>query len=244
MERSKGLPSWIRFGKRSLSYLLEGVEAWCRGESSSRCLKVWEDGGRKFKLQCRSNEASRFLLCSVRDVEAKKYCLVFPEGKGLGYKKLRALGISTPAMNKVFPGVPISKKVGSSFKEKEKGIYADAIRVKRGELGESLWLHLRDRELLCREEQLSRCLVGCFGDILDSVPPLSSFKGWAHARWALRGGLKISKLGGAFLLFEFENKSEADMVLLRGNMRESFRCKDEDLKWGVFGMGAMPRKFR
>ncbi|RVX05910.1 hypothetical protein CK203_023878 [Vitis vinifera] len=182
LRRSKGLPSWIRFGKRSLSYLLEGVEAWCRGESSSRCLKVWEDGGRKFKLQCRSNEASRFLLCSVRDVEAKKYCLVFPEGKGLGYKKLRALGISTPAMNKVFPGVPISKKVGSSFKEKEKGIYADAIRVKRGELGESLWLHLRDRELLCREEQ--------------------------------------------------------------GNMRESFRCKDEDLKWGVFGMGAMPRKFR
>ncbi|KAL6329246.1 hypothetical protein AAG906_014858 [Vitis piasezkii] len=184
LRRSKGLPSWIRFGERSLSYLLEGVEAWCKGESSSRCLKVWEDGGRKFKLQCRSNEASRFLLCSVRDVEAKKYCLVFPKGKGLVggwfllYKKLRALGISTPIVSKVFPGVPISKKVGSSFKEKEKRIYADAIRVKTGEPGESLWLHLGDRELLCREEQ-----------------------------------------------------------------RESFNYKDEDLKWGVFGMGAMPRKF-
>ncbi|RVW58011.1 hypothetical protein CK203_113085 [Vitis vinifera] len=29
----------------------------------------------------------------------------------------------------------------------------------------------------------------------DSIPPLSSFKGWVHARWALRGGLRISKLG-------------------------------------------------
>ena len=73
------------------------VEAWCRGESSSRCLKVWEDGGRKFRLECRSNEAGRFILCLVLDVEAKKYCLVFPEGKGLvgGWfllaKKLRAL---------------------------------------------------------------------------------------------------------------------------------------------------------
>ena len=96
------------------------------------------------------------------------------------------------------------------------------------------------------EEQFSRSLVGCFGDSSDSVPLLSSLKGWVHASWALRGGLKISKLGGAFLLLEFENKCEADMVLLRGNKwfkRESFICKDGDLKWGVFGMGAMPRKF-
>ena len=27
LERSRGFSSWIRFGKRSLSYLLEGVEA-------------------------------------------------------------------------------------------------------------------------------------------------------------------------------------------------------------------------
>ena len=54
-----------------------------RGESSSRRLKVWEEGGRKFRLDCYTNKAGRFLLCSVRDVEAKKFCLVFPEGKGL-----------------------------------------------------------------------------------------------------------------------------------------------------------------
>ena len=161
LERSdKGFSSWIRFGERSLSYLLEGVEAWCRGESSSRCLKVWEDGGRKFRLECQSNEAGRFILCLVLDVEAKKYCLVFPEGKGLvgGWfllaKKLRALGVSTPTLSKAFSGVSISKRGGCGFKEKEKGkgTYADGTRVKTGELGESLWVHLGDQELLCREE--------------------------------------------------------------------------------------------
>ena len=82
MERSKGFSSWIRFGEKSLSLLLEVVEAWCRGESSSRCLKVWE-GGRKFRLECGSNVVGRFLLCSMRDLEAKRFCIVFPEGKGL-----------------------------------------------------------------------------------------------------------------------------------------------------------------
>ena len=83
LEMSKGFSSWIKFGEKSLSYLLEGVEDWCRGESSSRCLKVWEERGRKFRLECHSNEAGRFLLCSMRDLEAKRFCLVFPEGKGL-----------------------------------------------------------------------------------------------------------------------------------------------------------------
>ena len=62
-------------------------------------------------------------------------------------------------------------------------------------------------------------MVGCFGDSFELVPPLSSLKGWVLASWILRGGSKISKLGGAFVLFEFENKCEADLVLLRGNIR-------------------------
>ena len=137
-----------------------------------------------------------YALCSVRDVEAKKYCLVFPEGKGLvgGWfllaKKLRALGVSTLAMSKVFPGDPISEKVGCSYKEKVKGTYAYALRVKTGEPGESLWVHLGDRELLCREEQLSCCLVGCFGDSFESIPPLSSLKGWMLVSWILGEGGK------------------------------------------------------
>ena len=91
--------------------MLEGEETWYRGDSSSRCLKVWENGGRKFKLECQSNEASRFLLCLVQDMKAKKYCLVFPKVKGLVgawfmlYMKLRALGVSTSALSNTCPSV-------------------------------------------------------------------------------------------------------------------------------------------
>ena len=83
LERSKDFSSWIKFGEKSFSFLLEEVEDWCRGESSSRRLKVWEEGGRKYRLECLSNDADRYLLCSVRDLEAKRFCLVFPKGKGL-----------------------------------------------------------------------------------------------------------------------------------------------------------------
>ena len=160
LERSKGFSSWIRFGEKSLCYLLEGVEDWCRGESSSRCLKVWEEGGRKFRLEYRSNEAGRFSLCSVRDLEAKRFCLVFPEGKGLvgGWfllaQKLRALGFSTSALSKGDLGTSNSENDGYSVKGKEKGktVYAEVARVKTGELGDSLWVHVGDRDLLSREE--------------------------------------------------------------------------------------------
>ena len=86
----------------------------------------------------------------MQDVEDKKYCLIFLKGKGLVggrfllAKKLRALGVSTLAVSKVFSGVPIFEKVGCSFKEKVKGTYANATRVKTGEPGESLWLHFGD----------------------------------------------------------------------------------------------------
>lgn len=116
LERSKGFSSWIKFGEKSLSSLLEGVEEWCREESSSRILRVWEEGGRKYRLECRSNAAGRYLLCSVRDLEAKRFCLVFPEGKSLvgGWfmlaQKLRALGITNQPMRNVELGNSTSVK--------------------------------------------------------------------------------------------------------------------------------------
>ena len=77
-----------------------------------------------------------------------------------------------------------------------------------------------------------RCLVRRFGDNPDSVPPLSSLKEWVYARWTLRGGvLRISKLGGPFVLFKFENKCEVDVVLLRGS--RWFKGREVHLqRWG------------
>lgn len=71
------------------------------------------------------NEAERFLLYFMQDLKAKKFCLVFPEGKGLveGWflmvDKLRALGVSTPAEGKSFFGQGgfSPKKVVCSSKE-------------------------------------------------------------------------------------------------------------------------------
>ncbi|WKA10977.1 hypothetical protein VitviT2T_028516 [Vitis vinifera] len=184
-------------------YLLEfpqnfeaGVEDRCRGESSSRRLKVWEEGGRKYRLECRSNEVGRYLLCSVRNLEAKRFCLVFPEGKGLvgGWlvlaQKLRALGISIPALSKGDLGTSNSEKDGYRVKGKEKGkgVYAEAMRKETGELGEALWVHVGNRDLLKREEQLSCCLVGCFGDSVEVVPSLSLLKEWAYESGLSREG--------------------------------------------------------
>ncbi|RVW34871.1 hypothetical protein CK203_078016 [Vitis vinifera] len=98
-EKCRGLTSWIRFWDASLSSLLDGVEACCRGSDDRSWSLVWEEGGRKYWLERRSNKAGRFLLCSVCDLEAKRFCLIFLEGKGLigGWnilaEKLRETGV-------------------------------------------------------------------------------------------------------------------------------------------------------
>ena len=167
------------------------------------------------------------LLCSVRDSEAKRFCLVFPEGKGLvgGWftlaQKLRALGITSQPMKKFDLGNSTSVKEDyrGKGKEKGKGVIPDAERVEKGDLGEALWVDVGERDLTRREVQLSRCLVGCFGDSVEDVPPLSFLEEWAYDSWSLKGGLKISRLGGALVLFEFEDKVDAEWVLLRGSRR-------------------------
>ncbi|RVW99021.1 hypothetical protein CK203_018988 [Vitis vinifera] len=81
-ERSRGFESWIRFGEASLRCLLEGVETCCREVDDQRWAIEWLEGNRKFRMERRLNKAGRFILCSVRDMEAKRYSIIFPEGKG------------------------------------------------------------------------------------------------------------------------------------------------------------------
>ena len=63
--------------------LLEGVEACCREEKFEKVVKSWEEEGRRFRLERHAKEAGRFILCSVRDLEAKRFSLVFPERRGI-----------------------------------------------------------------------------------------------------------------------------------------------------------------
>ena len=100
-----------------------------------------------------------YLLCSVRDVEAKRFCLVFPEGKGLvgGWfmlaQKLRALGITNQPTRNVEMGTSTSVKEDyrGKGKEKGKGVFPDAVRMETGVLGEALWVQVGERDLTSRE---------------------------------------------------------------------------------------------
>ena len=101
---------------------MEGFEECCREEKKGRLVKVWEEEGRKFWLERRVNWAGRYVLCSVVDVEAKRFCLVFPEGKGMigGWvilvEKLRAFGIVTQKKAKSEEAIRIkSKKKGATL---------------------------------------------------------------------------------------------------------------------------------
>lgn len=73
VERGKGLSAWIRFGEVSLGRLLErveaccrelleGVEACCREEGALRWNTVWEDGGRRFRLERCANGVRRCIF--------------------------------------------------------------------------------------------------------------------------------------------------------------------------------------
>ncbi|WKA06293.1 hypothetical protein VitviT2T_024196 [Vitis vinifera] len=231
-ERSKGITSWIRFGDFSLCRLLEGIEFCCRGREDRGWSIVWEEKGRKYNLERRSNGAGRFLLCSVRDLEAKRFCLVFPEGKGLtgGWnilaEKLREVGVVPTGGSKN----PVSFEALKKEKEPKPRIYAEVANSKTGRLGDKVWLELGQRVKPERLEQLDHCLVGRWENGAIPPPELDFLKNWAGQVWLLRGKLNISVLGRGLLLFEFELLSEAERVLVRG-MR---RVKDNALfleKW-------------
>lgn len=78
--------------------MLEGAEVCDAGSDRSPFKMFHVKGGRVYKLDLHSNKVGRFLLCSVRPVEEKKFSLVFLEGRRLlgGWKvlanKLRSLG--------------------------------------------------------------------------------------------------------------------------------------------------------
>ena len=216
-----GITSWIRFVDLSLSSLLAGVETCCRGRDDRSWSLIWEEQGRKYRLERRSNEAGRFLLCSIRDLEAKRFCLIFPEGKGLSggwnilAKKLREVGVVPLRGLKD----PLSIEVLKKEKELEPRTYADVAKSKTGRLGDKVWLELGRRVMLGRLEQLDRYIVGRWENVSIPFPELDFLKNWAFHAWLLKGRLNIVVLGRGLLLFEFELLSEAEHVLARGKRR-------------------------
>ena len=79
-ERRKGITSWIRFGGRSLVRLLMGLEDCARATRVSVWKNLWEEDGRRYKMEKGSNQSGVFIRCSVRDYGGKSFNLMFPEG--------------------------------------------------------------------------------------------------------------------------------------------------------------------
>ena len=142
---------------------------------------MWEEEGRKFKVERCENGAGRYILCSVIDVESKRFCLVVPEGKGLpgGWalfaEKLWDLGVVMQEEVKVeealrgeskSKGVLTENKVESCNEKKEVGekkLFVDVTKKPVGKQGDALWLQVGGRGLRNRENGLGRCLVGSWG---------------------------------------------------------------------------------
>ena len=212
-KRGRGFSSWIRFGERGLSMLLEGVEVCCQKEELKVFNNSWLEGGRSYKLQLRSNEAGRYLWCSVFSAEAHHFVLIFPKGKGLlgGWfllaQKLRTCGVELPIKAVVSQSDPVRKG------EPLRGVGA---AVKRGLEYETVWLQFGGVNAFNKMQTLNWCLVGWWGDFLDDVSMLSPLKEWARYHWRLKGNLSLYLLGRTLFLFEFENPKEVERVLQEG----------------------------
>ena len=60
-ERRKGITLWIRFGGRSLTCLLMGLEDCVRASMVPVWENVWEKEGRRYKMEKGSNQAGAFI---------------------------------------------------------------------------------------------------------------------------------------------------------------------------------------
>ena len=86
-----------------------GVELCCESCNSSPVSLDWKEGGRVFKLELQSNNAGRFLHCSVLSSKGKKFSSIFLEGQGVegGWKtlarKLRSIGVVPAKISSKLP---------------------------------------------------------------------------------------------------------------------------------------------
>lgn len=55
-----------------------------------------------------------------------------------------------------------------------------------------------------------RCLVGKFGEGPFLVLEIQALEMWVRGTWQLRFGLQVFVFGGSLILFEFEDRLEAE----------------------------------
>ena len=232
-ERRKGITSWIRFGRRSLSRLLSGLEDCCRATRVSAWENVWEEDGRRYKMEKGSNQSRVFIRCSVRDYGGKNYILMFPEGNDLvgGWKilaeKMRQLGVRSSDEIQREEKVEKTKREEKQRMSKPlprllKPILNPITEVSKSEKtfgGKVAYVKIGNEEVQERVDQLRRCLVGWWGSGPDQIPGVEAVRRWARMQWNINNSIAVVSLGRGLWLFEFESKEEVDRVLKFGKRR-------------------------
>ena len=67
-ERGPKFSSWIRFGGKGLSLLLEGVESCCGLKERAPFRKFWSEGDRDYSLEIHSNRAGCCERCGEQKI--------------------------------------------------------------------------------------------------------------------------------------------------------------------------------
>ena len=183
----------------------------------------WEEGGRSYRLERRSNKAGNYLYCSVRDAGWKRFGICIPEGRGLvrGWKimaeKLRSLGVGlkrlerqkTIVREEIMAHETSMMDTPKSFAEAVKGtgsgVTEEVIRVRVGK-----------NETVERLGQLESCLVGWWGGGTSSIPDLKTLKYRTRQTWKVTGRMKVEVLGRGLWLFGFGSPNKARRTLREG----------------------------
>ena len=195
IERSRGIASWIRFGVEGMNNLLTGVEECRKVFAPARRPFVWRENERSFRLECKENNAGRFLLCYATDVEGKKHMLFFPEGRGflngwaLLAEKIRGSGLKPLQEEKPMRNATVepTKEVGKERKclSKNKVLFGGHPEVKVGDEGGSkeenaVWVDDGDCGFGKELGLLQCCLIVKWKTNLQLIPTTKVVEAWVR----------------------------------------------------------------
>ena len=127
----------IRFGESGLSLFLQGVEFCIKKRDRKVFSNSWVEEERSFKLQLHSNEAGRFLLCSVFIAQERRFIL----GWLVLVQKLRSCGVmSSHGMVEESSGEAPHSKRAEFMGDKVPASYAEVTKGPRKVVCDSVWL--------------------------------------------------------------------------------------------------------
>ena len=174
-----------------------GLEACVRASRVPVWGNVWEEEGKRYKMEKGSNQAGAFILCSVRDSGGKSYNLMFPEGKGVvgGWRilteKLRQLRVRSSEETQ---REEKSEKMQREEKQRKSSTkllprllkltlnpLAELRKPEKIFGGKGVCVKVGEEEVRERLDQLGRCLVGWWGTGSSQISGVDSVRRWAIA---------------------------------------------------------------